>query len=190
MAILILGVALWMAAHLFPAMGAERHAALVARHGEKPVKGAVSIALFIALGLIIWGWGLAGETPVQVWYPPSFLWHINNLLVLLAFLVFGTGAAQSNVARYVRHPQLTAVKAWALAHLLVNGDLRSIVLFGGMLVWAVLGVIFANRRDGPRVRPPAQPRRNDVKALGGGLALYVIVALAHPWLFGVSPFPG
>jgi len=189
MAILILGMALWAVAHLFAAVAPDRRAALVARHGENRVKVAVSLALFAALGLIIWGWGLAGDNPVQLWYPPLFLWHVNNLLVLLAFLVFGAGAANSNVARFIRHPQMTAVKAWALAHLLVNGDLRSAVLFGGMLAWAVVEVIFINRRDGPRARPPVQPYRNDLVTLGVGLVAYLAVMAAHRWLFGVSPFP-
>lgn len=186
MLILVLGVALWTVVHLLPAAAPARRAALIAQHGEGRYKGAYTVALVVALVLIWLGWTSASR--VDLWFPPAFLTHLNNLLMLVAFVVFGAGAAQSNIARVIRHPQLTAVKTWAVAHLLVNGDLASMILFGGMLAWGVMGVIFANKRDGKPPLPGAQPLVNDAKAVGAGLAGFVLLAAVHQWLFGVYPF--
>jgi uncharacterized membrane protein len=190
MAILVLGVILWIATHSFPLYAPGARDAIRARIGEGPWKGLFALVSVGVIWIIVIGWRAAGDAPVQVWNPPAFLTHVNNLLVLVAFLFLGAGHAKANLRRLVRHPQFTAVKIWAVAHLLVNGDLRSIVLFGGLLLWAGMSVGLANRRDGAWVRPPATPRRNDVIHAVVSVAAFVVVALSHQWLFGVRPFPG
>lgn len=190
MTILILGVVLWAVVHMVPVYAPDRRAAIVGRIGEGPWKGLFSLASITAIAVIVVGWKAAGETPVDLWFPPAWTVHLNNLLMLVAFLFFGAGHAKANLRRLVRHPQMTAVKIWAVAHLLANGDLRSVVLFGGMALWAGATVGLTNRRDGPRVVYPPSPLRADLIHAGLSVALFLIVALGHRWLFGVSPFPG
>jgi uncharacterized membrane protein len=84
---------------------------------------------------------------------------------------------------------LTAVIVWAVAHLLANGEVRAVVFFGGMLIWAVASIVLINRRDGAFVVPPPGPMKKDVIAIVAGATVFLVIALLHPWLFGVSPFP-
>ncbi|MFN3615020.1 MAG: NnrU family protein [Rubrimonas sp.] len=188
MLMLLMGLALWSAVHLFPVVARDRRTALIARHGLGPYKGAFSLALVAAIMLMVWGY--RGAEVVHLFFPPPFLWHLNNLLMLVAFLIFGAGVSGSNIRRFIRHPQLTAVKIWAAAHLLVNGDLASWVLFGGLILWAGASVGLLNKRDGAWVRPPASPVRTDVIHVAVSVLLFVAVAFAHLHVFGVRPFPG
>jgi uncharacterized membrane protein len=190
MAILVLGVILWIATHSFGLYAPGARNAIRDRIGEGPWKGLFALVSVAVIWVIVIGWRAAGENPVQVWSPPAFLTHLNNLLMLVAFFFLGAGHAKANLRRLVRHPQFTAVKIWAVAHLLVNGDLRSIVLFVGLLLWAGMSVGFANKRDGAWVKPPASPRRVDLIHAAVSVAAFLVVAGSHQWLFGVWPFPG
>ena len=179
MILLVAGVLLWSGAHLFKrAAPAAR-----ARMGD-PGKGLVALLLVASVVMMWLGYRWAPHVPV--WYPPEFLKHVNNLLMLFAFYLFGVGAAKGLLAARIRHPQLTAVKIWAVAHLLVNGDVKSFVLFGGLLIWAVVEVIVINpvpalgptdrrvdrgRREGRRDRAGLDGGRPDDPRLAGRLAL-------------------
>ena len=187
MTLLILGLALWWASHLYPIYLPARRAAAHRRLGEKLYKSAFSMFSVIAVAFIVMGYQKAGL--IAVWTPPLWTTHLNNLLMLVAIFLFITKFAKSGVRRQIRHPMLAGVKVWAVAHLLVNGDLASIVLFGGLLAWAVVAMIGSSRRDGAWQRPA-----------GGGIAglirhgvIAVVVFLAivgvHGLLFGVSTFP-
>jgi uncharacterized membrane protein len=152
--VLILGVALWSGAHLFKRVAPERRAAM----GDA-AKGGVALALVLSIVLMWWGYGTVNGGPAVV-SPPRR--GINNLLVLIAFYLFAASGARTWLGQKMRHPQLTGVKTWALAHLLVNGDLPSFILFGGLLAWAVVEVILINRQtNGPDPRPsrPASARK-------------------------------
>ena len=179
MTLLILGLALWWAAHLFKrvAPGAR------ARLGD-PGKGIVAVAVLASVVLMWFGYSSA-EGPVW-WGRSPALVGINNLLMVFAvylYAVSGTGAA---LARRIRHPQLTAVKTWAVAHLLVNGDLASFVLFGGLLAWAVVSVIVINRAQPDWVRPVAKPGA-EWKAVVGTVVVTAVAMLVHNWL-GYQPW--
>ena len=130
MTLLILGVLLWWAAHLFKRIAPAARASL-----GNAGKGLVAIALIISIVLMYYGYGDAKATGAVWWGRNPALVGINNLLMVLAFYLYAASGAKSALARKVRHPQLTAVKTWALAHLLVNGDLASFILFGGLLAW-------------------------------------------------------
>ena len=188
MTILSLGVVLWAAIHMFPAYAPATRADWAGRLGEERWRGVFSLAILATIGLMIWGWHASAGAGF-VWSPPLWMWHVNNLLMVGAMITLGAGHMKSNLRRHLRHPMLTAALLWAVAHLLANGDLRSVALFGGLGLWAVAAQILANRRDGPWERPPASPRRKDVLAVVAGVAVYGVVALLHPWVFGVSPFP-
>jgi len=182
MALLIVGLLIWVGAHLFKRVAPEQRAAM----GDTG-KLIVTVALVISLGLMIWGY--RGAEFIPVWYPPSFMVHINNLLMLIALFVFGMSATTGRLRGKMRHPQLTAVKIWAVAHLLVNGDLASIILFGGLLAWAVLEVIIINRAEPVWDRPQPGDAKKDILLVVITLVSFVVISAIHAWL-GVWPFPG
>lgn len=187
MAILILGMLIFCGTHLAPIARPGLREAVVSRVGAAPWKIAYTLLALLGLMLIVRGY--VSATPVQLWFPPPWTVHLNNLLMLVAVGIYLAGPFRGTAARAIRHPQLTGVKAWALAHLLVNGDLASVILFGGMLGWAVASVVLINKRDGARVKPEPGPRMRDLYHLGGALAGFLLIAYAHSWL-GVWPFPG
>jgi len=182
MALLIVGLLIWVGAHIFKRVAPEQRAAM----GDTG-KLIVTVALVISLGLMIWGY--RGAEFIPVWYPPSFMVHINNLLMLIALFVFGMSATTGRLRGKLRHPQLTAVKIWAVAHLLVNGDLASIILFGGLLAWAVLEVIIINRAEPVWDRPQPGDAKKDILLVVITLVSFVVISAIHAWL-GVWPFPG
>jgi len=184
MTLLIVGVLLWAGAHYFKRLAPDARAKL----GERG-KGLVAIAIFAALVLMILGYRSAEFTPV--WTPPAFMVHINNTLMIIAFWVFGSSAAKGAKAwpaDKIRHPQLMAVKIWATAHLLTNGDLASIILFGGLLAWAVREAMLINRAEPEWTAPEPAGRTTYLRLLVISLVLYGIVAAVHAAL-GVWPFP-
>ncbi|SDY39728.1 NnrU family protein [Citreimonas salinaria] len=178
--LLILGLALWVLGHMFKRIAPERRA----RMGDG---GKGLFAAFILGGVVLMVIGYRGTDMIKVWYAPAFLVHVNNLLMLLAIFVFGMSATTGRLRGVMRHPQLTAVKIWAVAHLLVNGDLASIILFGGLLLWAVAEVIVINRSE-DWVRPARGEPKGDVKLVIITLVAFAAIAAIHAWL-GVWPFP-
>jgi uncharacterized membrane protein len=179
--ILIVGIALWTGAHLFKRIAPERRAAM----GERG-KGLVAVLLLGSIVLMVIGYRSAGF--VNVWFPPAFMIHIANLLILIGFWFFALSMIPGTMSARVRHKQLTGVKSWAVGHLLVNGDLASMLLFGGLLAWAVVSVILINKAEPTWERPANASVRNDMIALGIGLVAYLVVAAIHTWL-GYYPFP-
>lgn len=187
MILLILGLALWWGSHLVKIMAPEQRRSAVARMGEGPWKGLITLVTGIAITFMVIGYRQADV--IVLWYPPVFLWHLNNLLMAIAVFIFIAGSFKSPVRRAIRNPQLTGVKLWAVAHLLVNGDLASVVLFGGILAWAVVAVIGTKRRDGPRgERPESTAAGLVIHLIVAGL-LFAVIAGIHLWL-GVPTFPG
>lgn len=187
MILLLLGLALWSVVHLLPVAAPARRAAYAEKLGAGPYKAVAAVLLVASVVLMVRGYQAAEI--VDLWFPPAWTVHLNNLLMLLAFIVFTAGHARAGLRRLIRHPQLAGVKIWAFAHLLVNGDLASVVLFGGLLAWAVVSMILINRRDGAWLRPPETPRIRDVLHVAVSLAVFAAVAFVHAWL-GVRPFPG
>lgn len=189
MTLLIIGLALWWAAHLLKRLAPDLRANMTAKMGEAS-KGAFALAIVVSVVLMTIGYRAADFT--VIWQPPGFLTHINNLLMVLSIYVFGASGAKDAkvwIGTKIRHPQLTAVKIWAFAHLLVNGDLASIILFGGILAWAVVSVIVINKADGPWTPPPQAPAKKEVTLIIVTLVLTAIIAYVHIWL-GVRPFGG
>ncbi len=178
--LLILGVALWWAAHLFKRVMPERRAAM----GDAG-KGAVALALVAAILLMIFGYRMTDF--IHVWAPPAFLTHINNLLVLIAFYLASPAGQKGRLLNKIRHPMLGGFKLWAFAHLLVNGDLASVVLFGGLLAWAVVEVIVINKSEPDWT--PGEPGTygKDAMFFVASIILLGVVGYIHG-LVGASPF--
>lgn len=183
---LVLGVLLWSVVHLVPAVAADARQRFIEQRGEGAFKGMVTLGIAAALALIIWGWKTS--IPELLYLPPAWGRHPAALLVLVAFILFSASHGNNNIRRFVRHPQLTGVIVWGLAHLLANGEIRSVVLFGGLTLWALVEIVLINRRDGAWVKPGPAPVKKDVIAVVAGLAVYLVIAFSHQWLFGVSPF--
>lgn len=180
-ALLIGGVLIWSYSHLMKRVTPGFRASL----GDNTGKAVASVLTFLGIGLMIYGY--RGASFVPLWEPPIFLTHVNNLLMLLAVWLVNLGYSRGVMRTKMRHPMLGAVKTWALAHLLVNGDLASVILFGGLLAWAVADMILINRQEGPWTRPAAGPVINDVIYAGVSLAVFAGIAWLHGWL-GVHPF--
>ena len=183
MTLLILGLILWTAAHYFKRLMHAQRAAM----GDGG-KAAVAVAIVASLALMIIGYRSAEV--VVIWSPPSFFTGINNLLMLLALWVYGSSAAKGAKAwpaYKTRHPQLLAVKIWAAAHLLVNGDLASIILFGGLLAWAVGSVILINKGAPEWTAPEPAGRATYIRLAVISLVMLVVISAIHIWL-GVNPF--
>lgn len=179
--LLILGIALFAGGHWVKRLAPEKRAAW----GDKG-KGVLALAMLAGIVLMVVGYRSAGV--VNLWFPPSFMVHIANLLVLIGFWFFALSSINGTMAAKVRHKQLTGVKAWAVAHLLVNGDLASVILFGGMLAWAVVSLILINRANRNWERPANVSVKNDVIAFAVGAVIFGVVAWVHTWL-GYYPFP-
>jgi uncharacterized membrane protein len=184
MTLLLAGLVLWTLAHLFKPALPDARAALAARLGPAPSKGVV--ALFIGLGLVLIVVGFR-EAPVEsVWFPPAWTVHLNNLLMLIAVALLGLGHSKSRARGWVRDPMLTGVLLWAIAHLLVNGDVASIVLFAWMGAWALVEMGFARRKPAPV--PPAGSLAGDIRFALITLVVFAVIAAIHTWL-GYPPFP-
>ncbi len=180
MTVLILGLALWWAAHLFKRVLPAQRAGL----GDKG-RGIVAVLVLASVVMMVMGYRAAPQ--VDLWYPPEWLRGVNNLLMVLAFYLYAASGAKTAITRVIRHPQLTAIKVWAVAHLLVNGDLAAVVLFGGMLAWAVVSVIVLNRAEPVWVRPVPKPAKKEITAVVATVVVVVVVMLIHNWL-GVRPW--
>jgi len=143
-----------------------------------------SLVVLAAVALIVVGW--RGTEPAILYAPPAWGRIAANVSMALAFWLFVVSGAPSNVRRALRHPQLISVVIWAGAHLVANGDGRSVVLFGGLGVWALVMMPLLNRRDGAWVRPEPTPLVTDAGVLAIAGAVFLGVRWAHPWLAGVS----
>jgi uncharacterized membrane protein len=187
-AVLIAGLIIFFASHSISIINdAWRHRA-ASQIGEGPWKIAYSIMALIGVVLIVWGYGLARQDPTFLYIPPYWLRHVVMLLMLPFFILLLAAYLPGRIKSATKHPMLVAVKLWALAHLLSNGTLADVLLFGSFLAWAVIDRISLKRRE-PLPAPSAAPSKaNDIIAIVGGLALYVIfVFWLHQALFGVAP---
>ena len=182
---LLAGIVLFAAVHWFPAALPSSRKSLAAAIGELPYKGLFAILSLVALALIVKGWQ---DAPlIKIYVPPFFgNWLIGGAIAVSIVLFFAP-YVPSNIRRLLRHPQLTGVVIWGAAHLLVNGTVRDLLLFGGFTVWALIGMLLASRRDGRWTRPPAQPIWGDVALIVVGLLATAALFHFHGRLFGVTP---
>ncbi len=180
MILLVLGLILWWLPHLWTRIAPDSRAAMGA-------KGRGIVAALIAAGIVLMIVGFRMAPFIAVWDPPYGLRHLNNLMVLIAFYLFAVAGAKTRLHRHIRHPQLTGVIVWAVAHLLVNGDLASIILFGGVLIWAVAEILLINRAEPAWTPPPKGPIRKEFTSVLATLVLFGLVGTVHRWL-GYNPF--
>ena len=188
MTLLIIGLVLFLGVHSVSIAAPAWRDAQVARLGEKPWKGLYSLVSIAGFVVLLYGFGQARQAPVVLYAPPAGLRHFALLLLLPVFPLFIATYFPGRISAAVKHPTLVAVKLWAVAHLLANGTLADLLLFGGFLAWAVADRISLKYRT-PRPVPGVPPRpANDVIAVVAGLEIYALfVVRVHQWLIGVSP---
>lgn len=191
MLVLVVGLALFLGVHSVSIVASEWRTATIARVGEGRWKGLYSLASAVGLVLIVVGYGMARRDPVVLYTPPAALRHLALVVMLPVFPLLFAAYLPGRIRAAAKHPFLLAVKIWAFAHLLANGTLADVLLFGAFLAWAVADRISVKRRPAAQTHEvPAAPARstNDAVALIGGLVVYAVLLLwAHRWIIGVSP---
>jgi len=188
LAVLVLGLAVFLATHLFVTRRDAR-AAAIARLGLTTYRIAFALVSIAGLALIVWGYGhYRVHEWIGVWTPPAFMRHVTIGLMLIAALLLAAAFIPSHIKARTKYPMLAAVKTWALAHLLSNGDLGSILTFGTFLGWAVYAFIAAKRR-GDLVTPAPAGWTNDLIVVAVGIVIYLAVGFVfHPVVIGVPVF--
>ena len=148
MALMLVGLLIFLGVHSVRVFADGWRVRTIARIGEGPWKGAYALLSLVGFVMIVWGFGLARQQPVLLWQPPASMRHLAALLVLLAFIGVAAAYVPGNMIRArLHHPMVLGVKTWAVAHLLANGRLADVLLFGSFLLWAVVSFIAARRRD-------------------------------------------
>jgi uncharacterized membrane protein len=185
MALLIAGLVLFLGIHTFGTVR-EQRAAFICRLGEGPYKGLYSIVSAIGLVLIVWGFARYRDTAyLQIWSPPAWLHPLVLVLMWLSFVALVAAYAPAGwIKGRLRHPMLVGIKSWALAHLLANGDLGALILFGAFLAWAAYDRIAVKRR-GDLGAPRAGFGTGDAIALVVGSAAYAAMFWLHPRVIGI-----
>ena len=184
MGLLIAGLLIWCLVHLMPSLATPLKQNLITRLGDKGYKLLFTVLMLTSLALIVFGWRSA--TPSHLYQLPGYTRHIAMLLVLIAFVLFGASNYPTRIRQLIRHPQLTGVIVWAFAHLMLNGDSRSVLLFTSLGTWAVLEIIFINKREGEWVKQPVPGWARELRGLVISLVVFVVVVMLHPYMTGVS----
>jgi uncharacterized membrane protein len=190
MGYLILGLVVFLGVHSVSIFAPHWRDATASRMGERAWKGVYSLISIASFVLLIWGYGLARMDPIVLYAPPPQLRWATVLLMAPAFPLLLSAYFPGRISAALKHPMLAAVKLWALAHLLSNGMLADVLLFGGFLAWAVADRISFKRRPQRPIRTAPVRPWNDAVAVVAGLVLFVLfVYWLHVRWFGVSPLP-
>ncbi|MBK8336713.1 MAG: NnrU family protein [Sterolibacteriaceae bacterium] len=190
MTFLLLGLLVFLGTHSIRIFADGWRTRQFARLGEKRWKGLYSIVALGGFALLVWGYGQTRLAPVDLWNPPLWTRHVAVLLMLPSLVLLVAAYVPGNrIKAAIGHPMVAGVKLWAFAHLLANGRLGDVVLFGAFLAWAVLSFVAARKRDRiAGTRYPALGAGRDVKVLIVALLGWAAFTFwAHKWLIGVAP---
>jgi uncharacterized membrane protein len=191
MAVLILGLVLFLGLHSIRIFADDWRGAQIASRGEGAYKGVYSLLSIAGLVLIVWGYGQTRIAPLDLWSPPVWTRHAASLLTLLSFvLIVAAYVPRNRIRAAVGHPMVAGVKLWAFAHLIANGRAGDVVLFGAFLAWAIADFVSARRRDRVAGRRPAPGTlTGDAITVAIGVVAWVVFAMyLHAVLIGVRPF--
>jgi uncharacterized membrane protein len=191
MAILILGLVLFLGLHSTRVVAEGPRAAFIAKHGPRAWKGLYTVVSLVGFALLVWGYGLARQQPVVLWASPTWLRHVAALLTLVAFVLLAAAYVPGNgIKARLHHPMTLGVKVWALAHLIANNTLADVLLFGGFLAWSVAVFAAARRRDRAAgvVHASGRASKTAVAVVVGVVAWVLFAFWLHGWLIGVRPF--
>jgi uncharacterized membrane protein len=190
MGYLILGLFIFLGVHSVRIVADPWRTQVRARMGEAAYKATYSVLSLLGFALIVWGFGVARETPVMLWNPPLGMRHAASLLTLVAFVLLAAAYVPRNAVRArVHHPMVLGVVAWASAHLLATGSVAHVLLFGSFLAWGVLCFVAARRRDRlAGTRYPGSTGAGTTLTLVVGLVAWAAFAFVlHGWLIGIRP---
>lgn len=188
---LIAGLLMFLGVHSVSIVARGWRDRMVLSLGEWPWKGLYTVASAAGFALLVMGYGLARQDPVLLYAPPAWTRHLMMLLMLPVFPMLLSAYLPGRIKTTLKHPMLAATKLWAVAHLIANGGLHDVLLFGGFLLWAVADRIAVKKRSGGAAVTAGGPARNDAIAVIAGLALYALfVGWAHGALIGVPLLPG
>ncbi len=183
MTLLLLGIALWALVHFVPSLAPRIKVAWTEALGAGGYRASFSIIVVAALGLMVLGW--RSTTPEFLYALPLGIRPVALLFLVTAFVLFGAAKHPTRIKQFIRHPQLTGLVVWAIAHLLLNGDSRSVVLFGGLGIWAILEILFINRREGAWVKPEVPSWGVELRGLAISAVIFLVVVFIHPYIAGV-----
>jgi uncharacterized membrane protein len=194
---LILGLILFLGAHSVRILADGWRDQTIAAYGEKAFKGVYTLVAILGFYLLVVGYGEARLQPLALWNPPIFTKHISMLLMLLSsILLIATYIPRNHFKMRLKHPMVLSVKVWALSHLLANGNLADLVLFGSFLIWAVLNFRSARARDRAHVEN-SDANEGDLRkpnllatliALFGGMGVWAVITFVlHAKVVGVAP---
>ena len=185
---LVLGLVIFLGMHSVSIFARGWRDSMVEKLGPLGWKALYSVVSLVGFVLLVWGYGVARQEPVFLYNPPFWMRHVVALLMLPVFPLLLAAEFPTRIKIAVKHPMLVATKLWAFSHLLANGTLADVVLFGSFLAWAVIDRISVQKRAAPTAASKPPGRFNDLIAIVGGLVLYaVFVSWAHLKLFGVMP---
>jgi uncharacterized membrane protein len=193
MTLLVLGLVLFLGVHSTRIVADGWRAETIARVGPLPWKAVYSILSIAGFVLLVIGYGIARQSPVVLYTPPVWTRHVAALLTIPAFILLAAAYVPGNaIKRAVGHPMVAGVKTWAIAHLIANGTLADVVLFGSILVWAIASFTAARRRDreAGTVYPSGPASRTVITVVAGLVAWAAFAFWLHRWLIGVAPFGG
>jgi len=182
--LIVLGLVIWSAVHLIPAAAPALKTKWVQTLGPNGYKGSFSLLIIIAVVLMVMGW--RHSLPIWLYTLSDTIDRTTIGIMAFAAVLFVAAKLPTRIKRIIRHPQLTGVALWALAHLLANGDSRSVTLFGGLLLWSIVEITLINRREGPWIKPPASALIYDLIVLALGAVLFSGLIFVHPYLSGVK----
>ena len=184
MSMLLAGLLIWISVHLFPSVAPAAKQRLVAKLGSNEYQGIFALCIIVGLLLIIFGW--RSTVPMHLYSPPEQLRHPAMLLVVIGLVLIVAANFPTRLKKFIRHPQLTGVLLWAVAHLLLNGDSRSVIVFGSLACWCLVSMFTINRRDGAWVKPSTtHSRSREIVMVIVGLVLAAIAMRFHDYLSGV-----
>ncbi|MEI7515357.1 MAG: NnrU family protein [Betaproteobacteria bacterium] len=188
MLLMVLGLVVFLGTHSLRLRGNALRNGLITRFGKKGFKGLYAVLSLAGFAAVVVGFGLARDTPVLLWMPPAGLRHLAFLLMALALVLLAAAYVPNNGIRArLHHPMVLSVKVWALAHLLVNGTLAHVVLFGSFLIWSVLLFSASRRHDRQQevVYPPGTRKATALTVVLGVLVCVVFIAWLHGLLIGI-----
>ena len=181
MSLLVAGLVLFIAIHLIPSAPPLR-VALVERLGAMPYRGVFSAVALLSLAAVVWGFS---RSPIEeVYAPPAWGHQVSMILVPIALVLFAAANMPTRIRSMVRHPMLLGLLLWAFAHLLSNGEVRSVVLFGGFALFALVQIVSAVARGKGPPKEPVPRIAMDIAAVIGGLIVAGLLAGFHGTLFG------
>jgi len=184
---LLVGLAMWWGAHLMKRVLPELRRDMDKTIGIGPSKGIVSVLILASVALMVIGYRAADFTPL--YSPIPGIGYLNNLLMFPALYLMGVSPSGGRLSTKIRHPMLWGMFTWTIAHLLVNGDLASVVMFGGLGSWTLVQMRLINQHEGPWECPKAGAPLQDYKLALTTLFLFVVITGIH-WLFDRNPFLG